>query len=162
MIPVAMRGREDGAELELGNAGDPAYSLRASSGGSSKPMVCITGDVTHTLTAEGADASEDGTGRGTPIVTAFHENSRGELRLTDIAGNLSTGGGKPGPGYPAIMDDYGVRRLTPLECERLQGYPDEHTASQSDAQRYRQMGNSVAIPVVEWVSSRLVDIDKQS
>lgn len=54
----------------------------------------------------------------------------------------------------------GVRRLSPLECERLQGFPDGHTEGQSDAQRYRQLGNSVAIPVIEWITKRLVEVDK--
>ena len=49
-----------------------------------------------------------------------------------------------------------VRRLTPLECERLQGFPDGWTAISSDTQRYRQMGNAVAVPVVEWIMRRLV------
>lgn len=60
-----------------------------------------------------------------------------------------------------------VRRLTPLECERLQGFPDNWTAQrvdeksgqvveQSDAARYRQTGNAIAVPVFEWVLSRLV------
>ena len=48
-----------------------------------------------------------------------------------------------------------VRRLTPLECERLQGFPDQWTASQSDTQRYRQMGNAVAVPVAEWIMQRI-------
>lgn len=52
-----------------------------------------------------------------------------------------------------------VRRLTPLECERLQGHPDGWTSGQSDAQRYKQMGNGVAVPVFEWVAHRLVAAD---
>lgn len=51
-----------------------------------------------------------------------------------------------------------VRRLTPLECERLQGFPDDWTVSQSDSQRYKQMGNAVAVPVVEWVIQNICDI----
>ena len=52
---------------------------------------------------------------------------------------------------------YIVRRLTPLECERLQGLPDGWTATsnrrqQADSHRYRQLGNSVAVPVFEWVA----------
>lgn len=86
--------------------------------------------VAHALTAEGADASEDGTGRGTPITPAAS----------------------------------GVRRLTPVECERLQGYPDGWTATsagraQADAPRYRQLGNSIAVPVFEWVARRIVAVD---
>jgi DNA (cytosine-5)-methyltransferase 1 len=53
----------------------------------------------------------------------------------------------------------GVRRLTPRECERLQGFPDDWTAGQSDAQRYRQLGNAVAVPVVEWIGRRIVAVD---
>lgn len=93
--------------------------------GGGQLVTCITGDVTHTLTSGGADASEDGTGRGTPVVT----------------------------------QEIGVRRLTPLECERLQGFPDGHTGGQSDAQRYRQLGNAVAVPCVEWIAKRLVQVD---
>lgn len=58
-----------------------------------------------------------------------------------------------------------VRRLTPKECERLQGFPDEWTRLDKDGKeitdghRYEQMGNAVAIPVVEWIVGRLVDSD---
>ncbi|WNK51541.1 Dam family site-specific DNA-(adenine-N6)-methyltransferase (plasmid) [Pantoea agglomerans] len=135
-----------------------------------------TGEVSHTLTAEGHDASEDGTGRGTPTVAygfqtriarngrgdmadvchtlsaesgetgkgdaapcvarcvehaAFAENTRGELRLFNgdgqITGALSAGGGKPGQGFPSVVSHCEVRRLTPKECERLQGFPDGWT-----------------------------------
>lgn len=50
-----------------------------------------------------------------------------------------------------------VRRLTPLECERLQGFPDNWTESESDAARYKAMGNSVALPCVDYVMSGIVD-----
>lgn len=51
-----------------------------------------------------------------------------------------------------------VRRLTPLECERLQGFPDGWTdiPGNSDSQRYRQLGNAVAVPVVEWILKRML------
>lgn len=57
-----------------------------------------------------------------------------------------------------------VRRLTPVECERLQGFPDDWTLTsggkvQSDSKRYMQMGNAVAVPVFEWVGRRLVAVD---
>ena len=48
-----------------------------------------------------------------------------------------------------------VRRLTPMECERLQGFPDGWTDSQSDTQRYKQMGNAVTVNVIKWIGSRL-------
>jgi DNA (cytosine-5)-methyltransferase 1 len=51
----------------------------------------------------------------------------------------------------------GVRRLTPTECERLQGFPDGWTAGagQSDSARYRQLGNAVCVPVAEWIGRRI-------
>lgn len=50
-----------------------------------------------------------------------------------------------------------VRRLTPLECERLQGFPDGWTAIEgaSDTNRYRALGNSFAVPVVRWIGERI-------
>ena len=83
--------------------------------------------------------------------------------------------GKPGGGKgPLISDDKSltiatandqtllnegtVRRLTPVECERLQGFPDDWTAGQSDSTRYKQMGNAVAVPVVEWLIQNIVDV----
>lgn len=61
-----------------------------------------------------------------------------------------------------------VRRLTPIECERLQGFPDNWTANridvknggvveQKDSARYKQMGNAVAVPVAQWLLNRIVN-----
>lgn len=159
--PLALRGREGGAMLEIGPEGGPYNALRAGDGGSSRQsLVCITGQVTHTLTSEGADASEDGTGRGTPIVAA-----------PTVAATLTSGtAASPGVNRPGRRreDDHNlvgmsrgtiVRRLTELECERLQGYPDGWTGGQSGSARYRQLGNSVAVPVVEWIAHRLMAVD---
>ena len=62
-------------------------------------------------------------------------------------------------------DAVGVRRLTPLECERLMGWPDDHTRwaaderEISDSHRYRMCGNGVVAPVAEWIGHRLVAVD---
>jgi DNA (cytosine-5)-methyltransferase 1 len=53
-----------------------------------------------------------------------------------------------------------VRRLTPLECERLMGWPDDWTAGQPDTHRYKQCGNGVASPVATWIAQQLLNIDK--
>ena len=57
---------------------------------------------------------------------------------------------------------YIVRRLTPRECERLQGFPDDWTAVEgnSDAQRYKQLGNSMAVPVIRWLGERLEYVER--
>jgi site-specific DNA-cytosine methylase len=57
-----------------------------------------------------------------------------------------------------VINKSTVRRLTPVECERLQGFPDDWTAGQSDSSRYKQMGNAVAVPVVEWLIGNICDI----
>jgi DNA (cytosine-5)-methyltransferase 1 len=55
-----------------------------------------------------------------------------------------------------IVSQGRVRRLMPIEMERLQGFPDNWTEGQADSNRYKQMGNAVAVPVVEWIISRMV------
>ena len=52
-----------------------------------------------------------------------------------------------------------VRRLTPTECERLQGFPDNWTAGQADSHRYKQMGNAVTVNVVAWVGAAIMDAE---
>lgn len=56
-----------------------------------------------------------------------------------------------------VASGFNVRRLTPVECERLQGFPDNWTEGQSDTNRYKQMGNAVAVPVVEWIIQNICD-----
>ena len=50
-----------------------------------------------------------------------------------------------------------VRRLTPVECCRLQGFPDDWNDDQTDSQRYRQMGNAVTVNVAEWLGRRIAE-----
>jgi DNA (cytosine-5)-methyltransferase 1 len=63
---------------------------------------------------------------------------------------------------PVLKAGMQVRRLTPVECERLQGFPDGWTAlghdskQISDSARYRMLGNAVAVPCVEWIARRIV------
>jgi DNA (cytosine-5)-methyltransferase 1 len=53
-----------------------------------------------------------------------------------------------------------VRRLTPLECERLQGFPDGYTdiPGASDSARYKALGNSMAVPVMHWIGKRIQEL----
>lgn len=164
--PLALRGREDGAQLELGPEGGPYNALRAGDGGSSRQsLVAITGDVTHALTSEGSDASEDGTGRGTPIVSMNWQGGSTQdqvITADQVAPTLAHSNNTNGGHHePKLIEGTTVRRLTPLECERLQGFPDGWTATsngkpQADSARYRQMGNAVAVPCVEWIARRII------
>ncbi|MGL6583918.1 DNA cytosine methyltransferase [Aeromonas hydrophila] len=124
---------------------------------------CVTGDITHTLKAEGFDASEDGTGRGQPIVptialqTDVTPKASEELAFT-LKLPSSSGGGQPAA---AMTPDLAVRRLTPVECERLQGFPDGHTdvpyrgKPASDGPRYKAIGNSMAVPCMAFIGQRI-------
>lgn len=57
-----------------------------------------------------------------------------------------------------VYDGKKIRRLTPLECERLQGFPDGWTEGVSDTQRYKQLGNAVTVPVVQYIASCLTKV----
>ena len=92
-------------------------------------------------------------------VQGISENQRGEV-LAQAAPHHPELGGKPGQGYPAaFVPASGVRRLTPLECERLQGFPTNGPLlpTASNSTRYRQLGNAVAVPVVAWIARRMVE-----
>jgi DNA (cytosine-5)-methyltransferase 1 len=180
------------------------------------------GLVDHTLRGEGFDASEDGTGRGTPIVPeiAFALTTRNERNepttetFLPVAfpANLSstqhanaedlspaigaehptavaferrmvrTTGGQPqtelqhalradsgsGDGAPCVQWGMAVRRLTPTECERLQGFPDGWTAIPwrgktadkcPDGNRYKALGNSMAVPVINFIGRQIERVE---
>jgi DNA (cytosine-5)-methyltransferase 1 len=220
---VAIRGRDGVPQAELGD--EVANAILTPNGGRAGVGVgaileASTGDISHclnaggmgrqdyetetliahSLRAEGFDASEDGTGRGTPLVPvatiqerAVSENAAagpdgagfrtdgqaytleartvpqavaftteqtpkfsedGALTLTKQS---PTGGGQ----IQSVMTGPAVRRLTPRECERLQGFPDDFTLvpyrgkPAADGPRYKALGNSMAVPVVRWIGERI-------
>lgn len=180
--------------------------------------------VTHALRGEGFDASEDGTGRGTPLTVqyAYYSHDFANDRVTDPAGvnpsltaspsasgNLNVlaftckdHGADAGPLSPTLRSmrhdgshanggwasGLAVRRLTPRECERLQGFPDDYTRiplraypqrvltaarpadrweplpdgtwmlMAADGPRYKAIGNSWAVPNVQWIARRLASV----
>jgi DNA (cytosine-5)-methyltransferase 1 len=219
--PESLRG--DSPPRREAGQNAPAKSLCSTDGGIDREDRHTLIAIAHTLRADGFDAGEDGTGRGTlltlairgrgdshdlewrddgianailtpnggragigvgaiafdptarqpewsinrPLKTdgslavAFHENQRAETTLSDTAGALKVGGGKPGQGYAATLQAMSVRRLMPVETERLQGFPDNWTnvtyrgKPAADGPRYRAIGNSMAVPVVGWIGERI-------
>lgn len=201
--------------------------LAVSDDNGSNQMIC------HCLRADGFDASEDGTGRGTPLTicidlqnAAANGNLAGTLQgealkkqtygmavafdskqsagdtgqlspplqaLNHDKSHANAGGqvavafqtriGRNGRGQceevcptlqgadagatsdmrPCVSRGMAVRRLTPRECERLQGYPDNYTAVEfkgkpaADGPRYRALGNSMAVPVMRWLGERILE-----
>ena len=110
----------------------------------------VEGGVMPTL-----NAFDNGDIRTTVIVfhPHYHDGARvQEETMNTLTSRMGTGGNN----VSMLSDLNGVRRLTPVECERLQGFPDDWTAGQSDSARYKQMGNAVAVPVVEWIIQGIV------
>lgn len=99
--------------------------------------------------------------RGQVPAVSFSENQRGDVYEAGAVQSLNKGGGKPGQGYAAIRQASAVRRLTPRECERLQGFPDDYTLitvrgkPAADGPRYKALGNSMAVPVMAWIGERI-------
>lgn len=91
------------------------------------------------------------------IAWEMQHASEAYMESGEIAPTLQARMGTGGNNVPMV----GVRRLTPLECERLQGFPDGWTDGQSDSARYKQLGNAVAVPVVEWICKRIANLDAQ-
>lgn len=182
-------GRNSGG-TRVGNAWNTNYvaaRCQTSSGyrsdGETDNFVCVTGDKTHALTAEGHDASEDGTGRGTPVI--FQQNQRDEVREMKEAGALAANAGMKQQNYvfsnrgndtgdatetlratshgalPPSATPHAVRRLTPRECERLMSWPDDWTRWDdkgnefADGPRYRMAGNGVVSNVAKWIARRI-------
>jgi len=113
----------------------------------------VQGDTMNTLTSRMGTGGNNVSGVAT--IKAYDEfnDSIGDTHHTLRSGTKQSTG---------VIMDSNVRRLTPVECERLQGFPDDWTAGQSDSTRYKQMGNAVAVPVVEWIVQNIVDVAKVS
>jgi DNA (cytosine-5)-methyltransferase 1 len=152
------------AETETFIACDSADTLTVGA----NQMTGFCGEVVaHALRADGFDASEDGTGRGTPLVPtiAFSWQTGGtqgmavddELSMTLIKDQT-----------PAVCTGWRVRRLTPTECERLQGFADGYTAvpyrggMAADGPRYKALGNSMACNVMRWIGRRIEAVAARS
>jgi DNA (cytosine-5)-methyltransferase 1 len=216
----------------------PTLSARTKGGGGlGTDFECDGGLIAHSLRGEGFDASEDGTGRGTPLVPCqpytlairgrddghaleYRQDGTANAILTPNGGRGGIGVGAvafdlqqitsaenrsrvaPGPtptltkgsALHAIADTLtsswhnsngasagnnagvinpvfqgsAVRRLTPRECERLQGFPDDYTLINvrgkpaADGPRYKALGNSMAVPVMRWIGERIQKVDALS
>ena len=188
----------------LGIGEEISPTLLGGEGGAQKPAVCSwNGDVTP-KSSEDVSVTLRSQQGGEGVGVAFQQNERSEVRYIggNVAGSLAAdpgmqnqnfiqqGGEKVGMAQmnPTVYQEDGktvegmcamrgatmVRRLTPMECERLQGFPDGWTSNrcilelegnrwkpkgkveeQKDGPRYRQMGNAVSVPVAEYLGHRM-------
>ncbi len=101
--------------------------------------------------------------RGAQMAVAVSANLRGELRQGPTHSALTAN--RSGEQFAGVMQEMAVRRLTPRECERLQGFPDDYTRVvyrgklAADGPRYRALGNSMAVPVMRWIGERIAAVD---
>ena len=207
-VAFNLRGRDGGALPEVSDAA----SLRAATGGSSNSYVAFSakdsgvdvsdiaptlrsmnnrsgtpnggGQVAIAFTLPGSDGTVS-TATPTDVAGSVRtkapgsiENSSttavlqeqpiawsGELTAsTGIAGTIQRGG-EGGRADGVMTPRMAVRRLTPRECERLQGFPDDYTLVEyrgklaADGPRYRALGNSMAVPVMRWIGQRIAAVD---
>ncbi len=142
----------------------PTLPSGTSEGMNIQPIVCIPfdttqitskvngnnpqwGDPCHCLTSAGHE----------PTVCIASTNANAEID-EGLCGTITRRSHKDAP---VVSEDYAVRRLTPTECERLQGFPDGWTDIEfkgkpaSDTARYKALGNSMAVSVMEWIGKRI-------
>jgi len=100
---------------------------------------------------------------------AFESNRRDGARVYgDTTNTLQAFAGTGGGNSPMVQQSTAVRRLTPTECERLQGFPDGYTnipwrkkTESPDGPRYKALGNSMAVPVMRWIGERINQFNKE-
>ncbi|EBU7818410.1 Dam family site-specific DNA-(adenine-N6)-methyltransferase [Salmonella enterica subsp. enterica serovar Beaudesert] len=124
-------------------------------------------ELAHTLGRNHGQENAIITEPYTIAIRGREEGSTVEVRNDGTANALLTpDGGRAGMGVGAVGWGMQVRRLTPVECERLQGFPDNHTlipwrgkdaADCPDGPRYKAIGNSMAVPVMRWIGKRIIE-----
>lgn len=130
----------------------------------SKQVISQYGDKAGALTSEGYDASPC-SDRWPTIIMRLREGEpgggEGPLLSQDKSLTLATSNDQ------ALFYEMKVRRLTPLECERLMGFPDGWTdvphkeRPASDSARYKALGNSMAVPVIRWIGERIASVETE-
>ena len=172
--------------IGIGKEGDPSFTLQAGhSHAVAQPIAFSRNDdgqdATHDLAptmrvagnAGGVLAAAMAVAQPIPINTQLglrgvaqsvaqptaYASSDGKVRiLNDVMSTLDTAGESRGTNQQRfIHQEMAIRRLTPRECERLQGFPDDYTniPGAADGPRYKALGNSMAVPVMAWIGKRI-------
>ncbi len=164
---VAFSAKDYGAD-----ASDVAPTLRGmvhdashSNGGGQVAIAFAQNQSGHVVSGEvmqSLGTNANATGRNAANVAVAWT---GELNAsTDIVGTMQRGG-EGGRADGVMTPQMAVRRLTPRECERLQGFPDDYTLVKyrgklaADGPRYKALGNSMAVPVMRWLGQRIAAVD---
>jgi DNA (cytosine-5)-methyltransferase 1 len=139
------------------NKTDKSLTLQTGQG---KSQTVICNDLAGTING-GSDRSHGGISAGqddSNIVCWEMQHAAEVYRESgNLAPNLQARMGTGGNNVPLV----GVRRLTPTECSRLQGFPDHWNIWESDARRYKQFGNAVVPNITEWIGKRIMALEEK-
>ena len=181
-LPIALAENTIGRQPQNGGNGNgftvggPMYTLNATGIHGVAQAIAFPANLSGTQCASAENISPSmGAKNPTAIAYSFDSlasnsmkssNPHSGCRETDLAKTIDTFDPNPSKnqGGMAVMQAMAVRRLTPVECERLQGFPDGYTnipwrkaAESPDGPRYKALGNSWAVPVVAWIGQRIQD-----
>jgi DNA (cytosine-5)-methyltransferase 1 len=160
--PIAFSGQMSNPQTDV----DMTQTLQAKNPmavavGTDLYNLSITGDVAACMSTAGSTSSKTGPTVMQPVGTDLYNCSiTGDVSMT-----LKRGDGNPAINQPTVMQAMAVRRLTPKECERLQGFGDNYTDIQlkgkptPDGPRYKALGNSMAVPVMAWIGQRIQEVE---
>ena len=150
--------------------GDVINTLQArmGTGGGNMPIVAFdtynqtTSEISQTIKSHSANNENIGA-----VAYSIREDAKANtFSATETDTALAVQALQPSPqshhAQIFLAEETMIRRLTPMECERLQGFPDGWTEGQADTHRYKQMGNAVAVPVVSWLVNRLMEVSNDS
>jgi DNA (cytosine-5)-methyltransferase 1 len=150
----------------------------ASAGATSDSRPCVAVPVSASVTSASPSTSAHASPSVSPSVSASTPEPEHAISLkldngssqpiggVELTPPLCQGGGPNGAANVAVYTRYAVRRLTPRECELLQGFPADYTLIDyrnkpaADGPRYRVLGNSMAVPVVAWIGRRIAMMDQ--
>ena len=141
-----------------------AYNIAPGKGALKDDIHVTTADATKTLDASGSNPAMHQGGAAILQLIAFSKNDNGMDATHDLAPTMRVAGNSTG--ILGIATAMAVRRLTPVECERLQGFHDTYTDIKSkgkatpDGPRYKALGNSMAVPVMAWIGKRINEVEE--
>lgn len=142
--------RQDGETSPRGKTEPETTVLRTLTGGGH------SGGLHSAMTALVHTAFPDGRPRIYQNISPTISTPSGGQHLPFVANTVTDGWLMDTKHHDKPMNQYRIRRLTPIECERLQGFPDDWTSGVSDTQRYKMMGNAVTVNVVQTIGERLL------
>ncbi len=167
--PVNRQNRQPGDPchtLARDNAAHAAVAFANRTRDGIKMPEIMADGVTPALTNPGGGGRSDAIN----VAVAFQQNQIGEVRCNNIAGTVNTNSNASGRNTPMAMQAMTVRRLTPIECEFLQGFPRNYTLIPwrkkqaedcPDGPRYKALGNSMAVNCMAWIGERIAAVDAE-